>query len=261
MLLNANEQCLDVHEAMSRNIFATIRNRVHQLSRRLHRDHLPSSTMATRSTLHRQSDPRADTSEMGVTIRMGDLVELRTHVPGNRSAFQRWYADAEIANLLRHDLRPLSERQSKGYFDTIILPLSARGLCYAIHERSTGRLVGTTALTDIRGSQPKTAMFRIVIGEKDAWGMGFGTEATRLVVMEAFERHRIDEVHLEVFSHNPRAIGAYQRVGFRLTGEHTELVGRERYELHVKEMAIDRRDLAEALTSAEAVPEEPATPV
>jgi RimJ/RimL family protein N-acetyltransferase len=246
---------------MSRNLFATIRNRIRQLRRRLHRDHTTSNAMATRSTLQRQFDPRADASEMGVTIRMGDLVELRTHVPGNRSAFQRWYADAEIANLLRHDLRPLSERQSKGYFDTIILPLSARGLCYAIHELSTGRLIGTTALTDLRGSQPRTAMFRIVIGEKDAWGLGFGTEATRLVVMEAFERHGIDEVRLEVFSHNPRAIGAYERVGFRLTGEHIEHVGRERYELHVKEMVIDRQDLEQALASAAVIPEEPATHV
>ncbi len=178
--------------------------------------------------------------EVGALVREGTLVRLRRHVPTNLEAFQRWYADDEIARLLRHDQRPLSLAQSRSYFETLILPLSARGLCFAIHEASTDRLIGTTALTDLTMHPPRTALFRIVIGEKDCWGKGYGTEATRLVLAEAFERHGLDAVRLEVFRHNARAIGAYRRVGFRETGEHLEWVGRERYELHVLEMAIDR---------------------
>jgi len=179
----------------------------------------------------------------GRLVRRGDLVELRSHVPANREAFQRWYADPEIAALLRHDQEPLTAFQSKGYFDTFILPLSARGWCYAIHERAEGRLVGTTALTDVTNRDAgRSALFRIVIGEKDAWGRGLGTEATRLAVEEAFETHDLDEVRLEVFSHNPRAIAAYTRVGFVRTGEHVEWVARRRLELRVVEMALARGD-------------------
>jgi RimJ/RimL family protein N-acetyltransferase len=175
---------------------------------------------------------------VGTLVRTGELVSLREHVPQNRAAFQRWYADEEIARLLRHDQRPLNEIQSRGYFDTIILPMSAHGTCYAIHERVGDRLIGTTALTDFVGVPRPSALFRIVIGEKDTWGKGYGTEATRLVVTEAFERHLCREVRLEVFKHNRRAIAAYERVGFRRTGAHVEYVGRERWELHVIEMAI-----------------------
>ncbi|MCC6312726.1 MAG: GNAT family N-acetyltransferase [Thermomicrobiales bacterium] len=180
----------------------------------------------------------------GELVREGDLVELREHVPANRLAFQRWYADPEIASLLRHDLEPLTEIQSRGYFDAFILPLSARGLCYAIHERASGRLIGTTALTDFtrRRGSGRSALFRIVIGEKDAWGHGYGTEATRLVAEEGFEEHDLDEVRLEVFRHNPRAIAAYRRVGFHITGEHVEWVNRRKIELQVIEMALDRDD-------------------
>jgi RimJ/RimL family protein N-acetyltransferase len=184
--------------------------------------------------------------EFEAPIRLGALVCLRRHVPENRAAFQRWYADLEIARLLRHDQRPLNDIQSRGYFDTIILPMSARGTCYAIHEMSTNRLIGTTALTDFVGLQPPSALFRIVIGEKDCWGKGYGTEATRLVVEEAFERHLCGEVRLEVFRHNQRAIAAYERVGFRRTGSHVEWVGRERFELHVIEMAISREEFRNA---------------
>ncbi len=177
----------------------------------------------------------------GGLVRRGEAVELRRHVPANREAFQRWYADPEIAALLRHDQEPLTAFQSKGYFDTFILPLSARGWCYAIHERVGGRLVGTTALTDVaKRAGGRSALFRIVIGEKEVWGRGLGTEATRLAVAEAFETHDLDEVRLEVFSHNPRAIAAYTRVGFVRTGEHVEWVPRRRLELRVVEMALAR---------------------
>lgn len=175
-------------------------------------------------------------------MREGELVRLRAHVVANRPAFQRWYADDEIARLLRHDQRPLNAIQSRSYFDTIIMPLSARGMCYAIHEAATDRLIGTTALTDVEGADFRSALFRIVIGEKDRWGLGYGSEATRLVVEEAFLAHGLDRVRLEVFQHNARAIAAYRRVGFRETGSHVELVGRERFELHVIEMALDRED-------------------
>jgi RimJ/RimL family protein N-acetyltransferase len=182
-----------------------------------------------------------DDRERGTLVRRGRLVSLRTHVPANREAFQRWYADREIAELLRHDLEPLTPTQSRGYFETFILPSSARGTCFAIHERKSKRLVGTTALTDrVSGWDGVSALFRIVIGEKDVWGRGYGTEATRLVAEEAFDSMGLSEVRLEVFNHNLRAIAAYSRVGFEVTGEHVEWVPRRKTELRVIEMRLSR---------------------
>jgi RimJ/RimL family protein N-acetyltransferase len=179
--------------------------------------------------------------ERGTLVRRGRLVSLRTHVPANREAFQRWYADREIAELLRHDLEPLTPTQSRGYFETFILPSSARGTCFAIHERKSKRLIGTTALTDrVSGRDGVSALFRIVIGEKDVWGRGYGTEATRLVAEEAFASMGLSEIRLEVFNHNLRAIAAYSRVGFEVTGEHVEWVPRRKTELRVIEMRLSR---------------------
>ncbi len=39
-----------------------------------------------------------------------------------------------------------------------------------------------------------------MIGEKDCWNKGYGTEATRLVMQEAFETLGLGEVRLEVFT-------------------------------------------------------------
>jgi RimJ/RimL family protein N-acetyltransferase len=200
-----------------------------------------------RSKLRRGS-PETETNRVieapaaGALVREGERVRLRRHVPANRAAFQRWYADPEIAYLLRHDLTPLSERQSRGYFDTVILPLSLQGYCFAIHTTDTDELIGSTALTDAGPDHPKSALFRIVIGEKWAWDRGYGTEATRLVVEEAFDGLDLEEVRLEVFRHNPRAITAYRKVGFERTGAHTEFVPPDGSPLHVVEMAIRRED-------------------
>jgi RimJ/RimL family protein N-acetyltransferase len=194
------------------------------------------------------TDQEDDERKQGSLVRKGRLVALRTHVPGNRAAFQRWYADPEIAGLLRHDLEPLSMSQSRAYFDTFIIPSSARGLCFAIHERETSRLVGTTALTDReKGKNGESALFRIVIGEKDCWNKGYGTEATRLVMEEAFDTLGLSEVRLEVFHHNDRAIAAYGKVGFRTTGEHVEWVSRRKTELRVIEMRLTADALRESV--------------
>lgn len=180
-----------------------------------------------------------DQHQPGRLVRGGASVALRRHVPANLPAFQRWYATPEIARLLRHDLAPMGERASRSYFNTLILPMSAQGTCWAIHLVANDRLIGTTALTEIsrhRGS----GLFRIVIGEADAWGHGYGTEATRLVCEEAFTRLELRQVNLEVFAHNPRAIATYQRVGFVETGSHVEVVREQGVELHVQEMALDK---------------------
>lgn len=177
-------------------------------------------------------------SNLGILVREGNLVDLREHELANRDQFVEWYGDPEIAEMLRHDLSPLSPARARSYFDSIVLPASARGTCWAIHERATDHLIGSTAVTEIRADG--SCLFRIVIGEKQAWGKGYGTEATALVLEQAFGPLALNQVRLEVFAHNLRAQGAYKRVGFRQTGRHVEWVAVHRRQLDVLELAISR---------------------
>ncbi len=191
------------------------------------------------------ADETAVASLGGALVREGELVQLRRHVTANRAAFQRWYADEEIAKLLRHDQRTLNHLQSRNYFDSIMLPASAQGHAWGIHERASGHLIGSSALTDFEGARHRSAYFRILIGEKGWWGHGYGREATELTMQEGFDRLGLDEVKLEVFATNERAVRAYRRVGFEQTGEHREWIGRDRFELHVLEMSLYRGEFDE----------------
>lgn len=54
----------------------------------------------------------------------------------------------------------------------------------------------------------------IVIGDRNYWGMSFGTDAMRLLVKYNFFTLNMERVELETFAFNIRAIKSYKKVGF-----------------------------------------------
>ena len=226
---------------------------MHQLTRLYDsiRSRITMRPSADIGELEQAPSSRNGHARIGELVRRGEVVELRRHVADNRAAFIHWYQDPEIAEVLRHDLEPLTEHQARVYFDTIVMPQSSRGTCWALHMVASGMLVGSTAVTDI-DPREGTCLFRIVIGDKSIWGNGLGTEATRLVIAEAFETMDLRKVNLEVFTHNERAQRAYLRVGFRETGRHIEWVALHQREITVIEMSLDRAAWADHLASQNA---------
>jgi RimJ/RimL family protein N-acetyltransferase len=154
----------------------------------------------------------------------GDLVVLRKHVPENVSAFQRWYSDPEIARLARYQDAPMRTDEIDRFFQ--LRALGHESLTMAIHERETGRLIGSCAFSQLDGENG-SAMYHITIGEKDAWGRGHGTEATRLMLEHAFRTLGLHRVGLTVFEFNERAIRAYRRCGFIVEGRARESIWRD----------------------------------
>jgi RimJ/RimL family protein N-acetyltransferase len=146
---------------------------------------------------------------------VGPRVVLRRHRPENLKAFMRWYADPEVARLTRYQIAPLTTEEIQHFFHGRIM--GADFLAMAIHVRETDRLIGTCAFSQLDGDNG-SALFHITIGEKDAWGHGYGSEATGLMVAHAFTRLALHRVALTVFEFNTRAIRAYQKCGFAIEG-------------------------------------------
>jgi RimJ/RimL family protein N-acetyltransferase len=141
----------------------------------------------------------------------GDLVTLRRHRPQNLDAISRWYRDPELSRLTRYSLRPMPQEEVDRFFATRLL--SPGSVAYGIHERGSDRLIGLTTFSSLDADNG-SVLFHITIGERDAWGRGMGTEATRLMLWLAFERMGLHRVSLSVFAFNERAIRAYRRAGF-----------------------------------------------
>jgi RimJ/RimL family protein N-acetyltransferase len=154
----------------------------------------------------------------------GDLVTLRRHQPGNITAFRRWYSDPEVARLARYQDAPMREDEITRYFQ--VRALGPDSMTMAIHERANDRLIGTCAFSQLDGDNG-SAMYHITIGEKDAWGHGFGTEATRLMLGHAFGTLGLHRIALAVFEFNERAIRAYATCGFVIEGRARESIWRD----------------------------------
>jgi len=154
----------------------------------------------------------------------GEFVVLRRHVPENLKAFERWYADPEVARLTRYQDGPMRREEIERFFAARVVGHDS--LALAIHERGGGRLVGTCAFSQLDGENG-SALYHITIGEKDAWGRGYGTEATRLMLEHAFGTLNLHRVALAVFEFNERAIRAYRACGFVVEGRARQAIWRD----------------------------------
>ena len=149
---------------------------------------------------------------------------LRRHVPENLEAFRRWYSDPDVARLTRYQDGPMRAEEIERFFAARVVGTDS--LAMAVHVRGTDQLIGTCAFSQLDGDNG-SALFHITIGEKDCWGLGYGTEATRLMLDHAFGKLGLHRVGLSVFAFNERALRAYRRVGFTVEGRSRQAIWRE----------------------------------
>ena len=154
----------------------------------------------------------------------GSLVVLKKHTRDNLPDFMRWYQDPEVARLTRYQDGPMRPDEIERFF--MMRALGPDTLAMGIHVRHTGRLIGSCAFSQLDADNG-SVLFHITIGEKDAWGRGFGTEAAELMLWLAFERMGLHRVGLSVFAFNERAIRSYTKAGFVEEGRLRSAIARD----------------------------------
>jgi RimJ/RimL family protein N-acetyltransferase len=149
---------------------------------------------------------------------------LRRHRSENLPHIVSWYRDPEVARLTRYHTRPMAHEEIERFFVSRLLAVDS--LAYGIHERATERLVGLTTFSSLDPDN-SSVLFHITIGERDAWGRGYGTETAELMLGHAFERIGLHRVGLSVFAFNERAIHSYEKAGFRVEGRLRDAITRD----------------------------------
>jgi RimJ/RimL family protein N-acetyltransferase len=131
--------------------------------------------------------------------------------------YQKWMNDFEVIRTLGARLRPMTREAEEAWFDQT----SKNDLLFTIYERATLRPIGNTGLDGIDHFH-RTAEFGILIGERECWGKGYGTETTRLMLDYGFTTLGLHNVMLTAYSFNERGLRAYTRAGFREMGRRRE---------------------------------------
>ena len=173
-----------------------------------------------------ETDPSVLLTIVGRRVALGPL--RRDLLP----LYQRWMNDFEVTRNLAVGSRPLTLEAEEDWYAHA--SRSSTDALFTLYERPNLRPIGTASLHRI-DHQHRTAEFGIVIGERDCWGRGYGTETTARSLEYAFNVLGLHAVHLRVYSGNERGLRAYTRAGFKVAGRLREA---HRYGAEVQDVIL-----------------------
>jgi RimJ/RimL family protein N-acetyltransferase len=146
------------------------------------------------------------------------LVGRRLHLrPFSRSDLpyiQKWSNDSEIRRLTG-EVSPMSQAEAKRFYKE--LRADKDRLWFVIVLKKGKRVIGEAGL--LRMFRPwRCTDMTVIIGEKDAWEKGYGSEAGRLLLSHAFDRLGFHRVSVGVVGLNERALRYWESLGFKREG-------------------------------------------
>lgn len=108
--------------------------------------------------------------------------------------------------------------------------------------RPSPALVGGCSLEEIE-ARARAALLGIWVG-RPYWDSGYGTDAVRTLCRFGFRHMNLQRIELNVYTTNPRAVRAYERVGFRVEGtrRRSAFVGGRYVDPHVMGLLIEDVD-------------------
>ena len=141
----------------------------------------------------------------------GKLVRLRPLEPTDLDREYTWINDPEVTEFL--EARYPASREAERAWLEGQTKVSYPDVTLAIETLAEGRHIGTLSLGSVHGEDRK-ATFGILIGEKEFWSRGYGTDATLTLLRFAFDEVNLRRVVLHVHEDNDRAIACYRKCGF-----------------------------------------------
>ncbi|MBN1934107.1 MAG: GNAT family N-acetyltransferase [Anaerolineae bacterium] len=145
---------------------------------------------------------------------VGERVYLRSPERGDLAYIRRWANDPEIRRVTGEVL-PMTSVEADAFWERINSDRDRAWFTVVLRE--SDRIIGEAGL--LRMFHPwRTTDLSIVLGEKDTWGQGYGTEAIDLLLDYAFGYLGFHRVSIGVVGFNERALLFYEKVGFRREG-------------------------------------------
>ena len=173
----------------------------------------------------------------------GDKVRIRAIERRDLENAVRWINDPEVTRYLTM-AGPISSVAEEKWIEAAARGDSPNDRHFTM-ETLDGEYLGQIGLHGIDWRH-RHATAGIVIGAKEHWGKGYGTDAMRMLLRHAFDTLNLHKVVLTAYSDNRRAIRSYEKCGYKVVGvmkEHRFTGGRYHDEVMMEVLADEFRRL------------------
>lgn len=175
-------------------------------------------------------------------ILYAERIRLRAPEREDIPLFLKWVNDPDVCEFLEQT-SVYNTVQEEAWFERVSAgPRAELPLVIEVRQDDEWVPIGNLGFADIHPVN-LSAEIGIMIGEKQFWDKGYGTEAMRRMCRHGFEELNLNRIFLRVFEGNERGKAAYRKVGFVYEGT----MRQARYHLgrywDVDFMSIIRSDL------------------
>ena len=153
-------------------------------------------------------------SEIKSRFLIGKRVYLRALEKEDLIYIRKWSNDHEIRKLTG-EVVSMSQADADKFLERVYSDNTREWFVIVVKEND--RVIGETGLLRMFPAW-RTTDISIIIGEKDAWGKGYGTEAILLLLDYAFRCLNFHRVAIGVVAFNEKAIHFWEKVGFKKEG-------------------------------------------
>ena len=143
----------------------------------------------------------------------GERIRLAAVEREDLPLFVKWLNDAEVRNGLMMYL-PMSLAQEEKWFENMLnRDVNEQPLSIEAKQGDAWVKIGNMGFFNF-SHKARSAEVGIMIGNKEFWNQGYGTEAITLLLKHGFETLNLNRIMLQVYEDNPRAIRCYEKAGF-----------------------------------------------
>jgi RimJ/RimL family protein N-acetyltransferase len=139
-------------------------------------------------------------------------VYLRAFEESDVESLVRWRNDLQVTNNLGGSSIFVSGLRERDWVFKAIKN-DKNDIRLAICLSDLDKHIGNISLTSINWIN-RSAEYSIFIGEKEEWGKGYASDASRLILDYGFKELNLHRIHLTVKINNLRAIKLYENLGF-----------------------------------------------
>ena len=126
-----------------------------------------------------------------------------------------WLNDADICRYNSHHVFPYTREQALRFVES--MRNSRTDMVFAVEDLGSGKHIGNIALQSIHQVN-RSAELSFLLGDRDFWGRGIGTEAGRLVLTHAFDGLNLHRVGCGTSDDNTAMRKLASRLGMREEG-------------------------------------------